>query len=188
MTEQTKLFMPELLKNIDIGDAKNVLDLGGADGSLAIELAKKYPDIKLTVFDRAEIKPLCEHHISLNHLVERVRFIEGNFLERVPLEYDCIIMKHILHDWTDEAVVAILSNCRNSLRTGDKLHIIDFCVDSNSQFYTSSLAIDAFMMMVHNGQERSLKQFEKVLGLARFKIVCVTPVGHEADIQAQAID
>ena len=98
MTEQTKAFMPAILKGINIREAQNLLDLGGGDGSLAIELAKTYPSIKVTVFDRAEIKGLCEHLIAQNQVQDRVQFIEGNFFEEVPSGYDCIVLKHILHD------------------------------------------------------------------------------------------
>ena len=73
--------------------------------------------------------------IEANGLNERIEVLSGSFLENVPSGYDTIVMKHIIHDWPDDACLTILKNCRESLQAGNKLFIVDAVIEKGSLFF-----------------------------------------------------
>jgi SAM-dependent methyltransferase len=57
-------------------------------------------------------------------LQERVTAVGGDFFVSVP-QADLHLLKHILHDWDDEACICILKNCRRALRPGGRIVVIE---------------------------------------------------------------
>lgn len=56
--------------------------------------------------------------VTANHVLgglgDRVAVIAGSFLERVP-PADLLILKAVLHDWSDEKCAVILACCREAM-------------------------------------------------------------------------
>lgn len=187
MTELTKNTLKNVIDNIDIGDSKKVLDVGGADGSLVLGIVKKHDLIKGGIMERPEVEPIANLNISENGLSERVQFHEGNFFESITEGYDCIVMKHIIHDWNDEKASLILKNCRKVLKEGDKVFIVDMVVDINSEFYPNNLAMDFLMLVVLGAKERTIEEFGKLFSENGFRLNSVKRFSDEAIIEAVAV-
>lgn len=188
MTEITSSTLPIIANALDVKGAKSVLDIGGADGSLSVEISKKFQDAKVSVFDRAEVRPIFEGYVAAQGLSGKIDFVSGNFFESIPDGYDSIVMKHIIHDWDDEKALVILKNCRNALKENSRIFVIDKVIDQNSPFYIATVSMDISMMMCHNGQERTLEQFSQLFSHSGFKLVSTTQTADEFIIEAQAIN
>ena len=50
--------------------------------------------------------------------------LAGDFFASVP-EADIYLLKHILHDWNDEEAVRILKGCREAMRPGGRVIVIE---------------------------------------------------------------
>jgi hypothetical protein len=59
---------------------------------------------------------------------QRCSIVEGNFFESVPDGADAYLLRHIIHDWTDEQSVQILRNCRKVMPSEGKLLIVEAVV------------------------------------------------------------
>jgi hypothetical protein len=57
-------------------------------------------------------------------LAERSRALAGDFLTYVP-EADIYLLKHVLHDWNDGGAVRILERCREAMRPGGRVIVIE---------------------------------------------------------------
>jgi 2-polyprenyl-3-methyl-5-hydroxy-6-metoxy-1,4-benzoquinol methylase len=101
--------------------------------------------------------------------------------------YDCIVMKHIIHDWPDSESIKILKNCRKVLSPGNKLFIIDIVLDRNNHFYKDQISLDLMMMVHLSARERYQIEFERLLVEAGFKIEAINQVPYENVIQAIAV-
>ena len=119
MTQLSNINFKDIVDRIDLTGCSKILDVGGADGTLAIKLAKRYSDLEFSVFDKPEVAPIAENAISKHEMTGKVKFLGGNFFENVPQGFDCIVMKHIVHDWSDEDSLVILKNCRKVLNEGN---------------------------------------------------------------------
>lgn len=168
-----------LLSRILIGDCKNVfdkmksmVDVGGNTGFMAKAIADAFPHLQCAVFD-------------LPHVVEGLKdsknltYIKGNMFESIP-QADAIMLKWILHDWSDEECVKILKKCKEAIpskENGGKVIIIDMIVGNNKEDHQQTetqLFNDLAMMVYLNGKERTEKEWEKLFldaGYSGYKIV-----------------
>src|SRR5919201_2058743 len=95
---------------------ETVVDVGGGNGSLLLELLKRQPGLRGIAFDLPET---VRDEAALG---DRIEFVEGSFFERVP-EGDVYILSTILHDWDDERATAILRTIRDAARPDSRLLI-----------------------------------------------------------------
>ena len=82
MTQASKTNFSEVLESINMSGCRKLLDVGGADGTLVLNLAQKYPDLEFAIFDRPEVSPIAENNIRLHGMTERVNFIQEISLKR----------------------------------------------------------------------------------------------------------
>ena len=188
MTLTSQIVVPAVVGQIDLEGCQRVLDVGGADGTLVVNLAKIRDDLKLGILDRQECSPLALNNISSNGLSDRIEFIAGNFFEEISTGFDCIILKKIIHDWPDAKCELILKNCRKALNEGNKLFLSEMVLEPSNPEYSLQLISDHAMLMLHGGKERTLVEFRNLLSQAGFEYVSSKPCPlGEFLIEARAI-
>lgn len=80
-----------LLKTIDLGDAKNILDVGCGYGTIGVTLAKLNSNVSVTMVDvNLRAIGLCKRAIEKNGLTNALVF-ESNVYERVNEKYDIVV-------------------------------------------------------------------------------------------------
>ncbi|XP_022899362.1 trans-resveratrol di-O-methyltransferase-like [Olea europaea var. sylvestris] len=108
-----------------------------------------------------------EHVIEGLEGSKNLTYIKGNMFESIP-QADAIMLKWILHDWSDEKCVKILKKCKEAIpskENGGKVIIIDMIIRNNKedhQHTETQLFSDLLMMVLFNGKERSEKEWEKL--------------------------
>jgi hypothetical protein len=153
------------------GDEK-VVDVGGGNGSLLVELLRFQPGLHGIVFDLPET---VRDEAALG---DRLEFVAGDFFERVP-EGDVYILSTILHDWNDERATAILRTIRAAAPEWARLLIVDSVVPPGNE-PTGPKWLDLLMLSLLGGRERNEAQWRDLLEAGGF-----TPVRfHEALIEA----
>ncbi|KYQ89184.1 O-methyltransferase family 2 protein [Tieghemostelium lacteum] len=152
----TKTASPNILKHIDFSNYKTIVDIGGSHGDFIKEVLKLYPTIKHGInFDKKEvIEKLKQNQQGEN---QKLQLVSGNFLESVP-RGDCMILKHILHDWSDEDSKTILNNVADSLEDGGHLYIFDFVIDPKN-YNQHTLMYDLLMLHLFTAKERTKEQW-----------------------------
>jgi hypothetical protein len=89
-------------------DYKSFVDIGTAQGMLAVTIARGHNHLSGAGYDLPEVKPIFEEFIAQHGMQERVKFLSGNFLTDSLPTADVLIMGHILHDTgPDSMVIAI---------------------------------------------------------------------------------
>ena len=94
--------------------------------------------------------------------------IEGNFFESVPPGADAYLMRHIIHDWTDEQSVRILSNCRKVIPAHGRVLLVEFAVPAANQ------ASDMIMLTFPGGMERTDNEYQALFEQSGFHLNTVT--------------
>ena len=110
-------------------DTRNVLDIGGGDGRLAVLLAARYPDVPLimTADIARAIAELARKRIEKAGLSERVRS-DVQDIHRLTYEddaFDFIISVGSMHHWRDPA--AGLRELNRIIMPGGQILILDGC-------------------------------------------------------------
>jgi hypothetical protein len=105
------------------------VDVGTAQGDLAVQIAKANPHLKGTGFDLPEVGPIFEEYVEQNGLAERVKFASGSFFTDALPKADVVLMGHILHDWDLEQKKMLLRKAFEALPPGGAVVIYDSLID-----------------------------------------------------------
>ena len=88
---------PELVKAIDPGPARNLIDVGGGSGSYTIGFLKAVPDMRATIFDLPEVIPMTRKRIAEEGLTDRVTLVSGNYNEDdLPSGHDLALLSAVI--------------------------------------------------------------------------------------------
>ncbi|HKO43917.1 MAG TPA: methyltransferase [Pyrinomonadaceae bacterium] len=110
-------------------DYKTVLDVGGAQGGLLVQVALAHPHLRGRNFDLPVVQPIFDEYVADNNLSDRLTFYPGNFFEEPLPESDVIVMGHILHDWDMDQKRMLLKKAYDALPTGGSLLIFEALID-----------------------------------------------------------
>lgn len=167
-TERSVLHTPAIVEAYDFSNFTTICDVGGGQGMMLKGILEKTPGANGILYDL----PSAVEDNVMNELSNRVKIIGGNFFDTVP-EADCIILKAVIHNWSDENSLKILSNCRKALKPVGKLLLVEFVMEE--PFNPFLLFADLHMQVMIGGAERTEKEFARVLESAGFKLNRIIP-------------
>jgi predicted transcriptional regulator len=155
-------WVTDALKGYNFSNVNTVCDVGGGQGHLLCSLLVKYPHLKGTVIELDSV-------IKNNDLLwaekmgvkDRCSYVGGNMFSKVPAA-DAYIMKMILHDWSDDECVKILSNIYNAASENGTVLIAEHLVPGPEEPHFSKL-FDIHMMCVATGKERTVEEYADLL-------------------------
>lgn len=154
----------------------SIVDIGGGFGPQLAVILKANPHMKGTLFDIERVVRASQKENTLNNelLKDRVEFVSGDFFTMVPDGKDIYFMKSILHDWSDDDAVRILTSCRKSMKQNSRLLVADMVVKSNNKPHFAKV-MDNAMLVLFGGKERTKEEFSNIFERAGFKLNRLIP-------------
>ena len=110
-------------------DYQTVLDVGGAQGGLLVQVALAHPHLRGRNFDLPVVQPIFDEYVADHNLSDRLRFYPGNFFEGSLPGSDVIVMGHILHDWDMDQKRMLLKKAYDALPPGGSLLVFEALID-----------------------------------------------------------
>ena len=132
-----------------------VVDVGGGNGALLIELLRRRPGLRGIVFD------LPETTRDEPALGNRIEFVAGSFFERVPTG-DVYVLSTILHDWDDRCAGQILRTIRAAAPDDGRLLVVDAVVPAGNEPHGGKF-LDLLMLALFGARERDEAQWRALL-------------------------
>jgi hypothetical protein len=148
------------------------IDLSGV-GTVAILPARYRPDG--VPFDRSYIVDMSQPYLPLLKAVKRVEFVAGDILDEIPVEADLYLLNFVLQQWDDDATRTILHNCRNAMKEGARLVVVERLMPERAADDPAAIMLDLHMMAITGGRARSLAEFEALLAEAGLALSKTTP-------------
>ncbi|XP_020224403.1 isoliquiritigenin 2'-O-methyltransferase [Cajanus cajan] len=144
-----------------------LVDVGGGIGQNLNMIISKYPSINGINFD-------LPHVIQNAPIYSGIKHLEGDMFKSVP-KGDAIILKTVLHNWSDEKCIKILSNCYEALPQNGKVIVIEVIVPEAIHSTDLDKMVTGFdnVMLLNGGTERTEKQFENLCnhsGFSHFQV------------------
>lgn len=175
----------QIAASYEFPDTGVVVDVGGGVGGLLLAVLRARPGLHGVLFDHEKV--LAANVLDELAEPDRWDLAPGDFFESVPAG-DVHVLKNIIHDWNDDQSVRILSNCRESLRPGGKVLVIDPIIPPGNDEHVGK-QLDMVMMMLLTGQERTMPEFERLFERAGLRITDVLPTqGMLSVIEAEVTD
>lgn len=190
MSSITRMAVSDLLAAYDFAGIGILMDVGGGVGELLIGILRKYPSMRGIVLDLPLSSERAKKNISDAGLADRCEFIAGDFFEPVPEGADAIIMKSIIHDWSEERCLRILRHCRRALAPDARLMLVDKVLPETIEPGPADLFVfldDLNMLRGAGGCERTPSHFRALLREGGFDMQRVVPTGRYSVIEASAV-
>lgn len=123
-----------ILEQIDFKEVKQVLDVGGGDGTVACALAKAHPHIHVSVYNLPRSAAKARKNCESQGLHERVRVIEGDFIaeDSFPKGFDLILFTRVLFDWDEKTDRKLLQMAYQALTTNGLVAICEYYKDKSN--------------------------------------------------------
>lgn len=163
-----------MLDAYDFSDSNTLADIGGGNGTLLGGVLQRYPHLRGILYDLGHVTGRARLALQELDLAGRCSIIEGNFFESIPAGADTYLMRHVIHDWTDEQSIQILNNCRKVIPAHGKLLLVEFTVSAANE---ASWGKDADMIMLAfpGGMERTEQEYRELYEKSGFRLTTVTP-------------
>lgn len=110
-------------------DYKTFLDVGTAQGDLAVQIAKANPHLRGIGYDLPEVAPTFESYTQATGTQAQLTFAPGNFLQEDLPKADVILMGHILHDWDLPTKRQLIQKAYDALPSGGALVVYEAIID-----------------------------------------------------------
>jgi len=159
----------------------SIVDVGGNNGNALSLILNRHPGPRGLVYDQPHVITEAESLLAERGLSNRITIQAGNFFESVPAGFDCYILSHIIHDWDDIKSIQILKNCRQGINPDGKLLILEWVLPEGDAPHVAKV-VDINMMMLTGGEERTGRQYGRLLEKAGFHLTRIIPTESECSI------
>jgi len=163
-----RLTSPQVVHALDLSRFRRLVDLGGATGHFAIAACHRYPELRATLFDLPAAVPLAQEIISQSDVAARITVTGGDFFVDPLPAGDLFFLGRILHDWSESKIGVLLSKIREALPSGGGVAIGEKLLSDSQDGPPWAQLQDINMLIVTEGRERTLQEYEGLLTAAGF--------------------
>jgi len=176
MTCMSTISDPAVVAACDLSGVGSLVDVAGGQGALLAALLVANPTLRGVLFDQAEVIERAREGGPLHRagVMSRCELVAGSFFESVPGGADAYLMKWIIHDWEESKAARILGVCRDAMRPGTRLLLVEsVIVPGNAP--DPGRVIDVAMLVLTGGRERTREDFARLLARCGFALRQVRP-------------
>jgi len=140
-----------MLNVYEFSQFREIVDVGGGNGSLHIETCGLLPKLGGGLFDLPQVIERSKDDIARAGMEGRIRRVGGSFLEAgsVPAGSDAYLLRLVVHDWNDEDTVRSLKNTRDAAPPRGRVLVIKMVIPGgNDPSFGKWLDL---MMMAYGG-------------------------------------
>ncbi|MEB3168001.1 MAG: methyltransferase [Synechococcaceae cyanobacterium] len=179
MTDFSRQETAAMLASYDFAGVRNLVDVGGGRGELLQTVLRAHGHLRGTLFDQpAVVAPV----VVPADLEGRLHVQGGDFFREAPTGADAYLLKHILHDWGDEACLRLLAPIRAALEPGGKLLIVEQVIPPGNDPFPGKLLDLNMLVMTEGGRERSPGEYAILLSRAGFSLQRIVPTASPVSV------
>lgn len=130
---------------------RTFVDVGGAQGALAVQVALAHPHLTGANFDLPVVGPIFEEYVASFGLQPRLKFVAGSFFTDPLPSADVLVMGHILHDWDLEQKKMLLAKAYAALPAGGALIVHEALIDDDRRQNAFGLLMSLNMLIETSG-------------------------------------
>ena len=168
-----------MLDAFDFSDIATLADVGGGNGSVLRGVLVKYPKMRGMLCDLPGVVERAKPYIAAAGLADRLQTVPTNFFESVPTGANAYLMRHIIHDWTDEQSLQILRNVRRAIASDGRLLLVESVIPPGNDPSFAKM-LDLNMLVIPGGKERTETEYRELYAAAGFQLTRIVPT--QADV------
>lgn len=182
MEDRARQEAADVVAAYDFWSFGRLVDVGGGHGILLTEILTAVSQLQAVLLERPPVVERARERMEATGLAGRCEFVAGDFFATVPPDGDAYVLSRVIHDWDDEAAVRILSNCRRAVGQGGTLLLVEAVLPERAREQPAAIRMDLHMLALLHGQERTVAEYERLLGAAGFRLGRVVPTESPAGV------
>ena len=169
MTNSTSVAADAIVEAYDFSGIERLADVGGGHGLLLAAILRANAHVQGVLFDRPEV---VEHvpEQQFTGCEGRITTEAGSFFERVPDGCDAYLLKHIIHDWSDEHCRTILDLMREKLPKHGRVLVCEMVVSDEPGPTPAKLLDIEMLVMTVGGKERTPEEFRELFASSALRL------------------
>lgn len=175
MESMSRVEIRDILQGFDFSQSQQIAEIAGGNGALITGILEKYESIQGQLFD----VPDTIARVSVRPRLQAIGVDMQVTLPDIPGDG---ILKRILHSYSDEQALTILTHVRQAMHAGNKLYIFELIEDD--QVRNPYIGIKNLQMLLVHGApgasggpgERTQSEFTSLLDSAGFELVNIQPL------------
>ena len=174
MRDLSASISPAVAAAFDWGRYPVIADIGGGIGSQLSSILDAHPSSRGILFDQPNVVAEAPEH-------SRIERIGGDFFKAFSVQADAYVMRWILHDWSDEESIALLTNVRKRAKPSARLMVVESVIPETPEFDMGKW-MDLNMMVMATGRERTAAEFRDLFVQAGFALEQIVPTASPLSI------
>lgn len=167
MSASQAMVAAQVLDAYPFGRHRQLLDVGGGDGTFLSAVARRVPRLDLELFDLPSVADRARERFASNGL--KVSVTGGSFFDDpLPEGADVISLVRILHDHDDDKVSLLLKAVRQALRRGGTLLIAEPMAGTRGAEKMGDAYFGMYLLAMGSGRPRTARDIQSMLRAAGF--------------------
>jgi len=163
-----RLSSPEIVRVFNLNRFRNLVDLGGGTGHLAIAACERYGNLRGTVFDLPVVVEHARAEIAESRAAGRLCVEAGDFFTDPLPPADLYAVGRILHDWKEDKIRALLAKIHAALPAGGAVLVAECVLDEDGRGPVAAQMQSLNMLVCTEGRERTESEYRALLEEAGF--------------------
>ena len=172
MSGGTTMAIQSVITSYSFAGARKVIDVGGSHGAFVAAVLQRERAASGVLFDLADVITGAGPTLKAAGVADRVECVAGSFFGIVPPGGDVYLLKHVLHEWSDDECVKILRNVREAMSHDGRVIVVEMLIVDDGPPSVAPL-LDLDMLVMHAGKERTAKEYGALFASARLKLTNV---------------
>lgn len=158
-----------LAETLDLAGTRRVLDVGGGPGTYAIELCRRHPDLRATIFDLPGTLALARRHVDASGFGERIDLVAGDYLrDPLPTGHNLVLLSNVIHGEDEDTNRALMRKIHGALAPGGRLMIKDHVTDESGTSPAPAALFSIAMLLFTRGRDYAFAEIRDWLMAAGF--------------------
>ena len=163
---------------------RHVADIGGGTGTLIAEVLRRHPHLHGTLADLPETAARARLYLAGLGLDDRCEIVGQSFFDPLPAGADAYLLSRVIHDWDDDAAIAILRRCAEAAGSAESAGSAEAAGSAGRVLVIESHAaadgdsagfaeMNLRMLVLAGGRERTIDEYAALAAAAGLRVTAV---------------
>jgi len=164
------------LDDLNWGNFKRIIDVGGSKGSKSLSILESYPELTALIFDRHQVVQGAREYWQGTYaesVLQRAEFVGGDVFESIPQaesDADVYLFMAVFHSFSDGDCEKILHNLNRAMGDKSPRVVIADMVASEINIDAMTASLDMQMLIGTEGRERTRSEWSGLVQRCGFSI------------------
>lgn len=176
MSSSQSLVAGDVLDAYSLKNHRCLLDVGGGDGTFLVTAAKRWPHLKVILFDLPAVAERARARFEREGLADRAIAVGGDVMrDPLPEGADVVSLVRVLHDHNDAEALEVIKAARRVLPTGGTLLVAEPMSGTPGAEPIGDAYFGLYLLAMGSGRPRTPVEIENMLRVNVFDPVRLAP-------------